>query len=67
MVGQVLDEFHPGGPDNEEVESHESVKAYIKKLQAEYDNFITSPRQFYLTIGQFARDFLQTFDFKWMN
>ena len=48
MVGQVLDEFHPGDPDHEEVESHESVEAYIRKLQAEYDDFITSPRQFNL-------------------
>ena len=32
-------------PDIEEAETQEqeSVEAYIKKLQAEYDNFITSP------------------------
>ena len=46
MAGHVLDEFHPGDhdPDNEEAETQESVEAYIKKLQAEYDDFITSPR-----------------------
>ena len=46
MAGQVLDEFHPGDhdPDNEEARTQESVEAYIKKLQAEYDDFITSPR-----------------------
>ena len=47
MVGQVQDEFHPVDP--EEVESQEEdVAAYIKKLQAEYDDMITSPRQFNL-------------------
>ena len=46
LVGQVLDEFHPGDPDDEETE--ESVEAYIRKLQAEYDDFITFPRQFNL-------------------
>ena len=49
MVGQVQDEFHPVDP--EEVESQEEdVAAYIKKLQAEYDDLITSPRQFNLKI-----------------
>ena len=43
---QVLDEFHPGDPDNEE--SEENVGIYIRKLQAEYDDFITFPRQFNL-------------------
>ena len=43
---QVLNEFHPGDPDNEE--SEENVGAYIRKLQAEYDDFITFPRQFNL-------------------
>ena len=46
LVGQVQDEFHPGDPDDEETE--ESVEAYIRKLQAEYDDFITFPRQFNL-------------------
>ena len=46
MAGQVLDEFHPGDhdPDNEEAETQECVEAYIKKLQDEYEDFISSPR-----------------------
>ena len=45
-MGQVLDEFHPGDPDKKEYE--ENVGAYFRKLQAEYDDSITFPRQFNL-------------------
>ena len=46
LAGQVEDEFHPGDydPNNEEAETQECVEAYINKLQAEYDDIITSPR-----------------------
>ena len=45
-MGQVLDELHSCDPDNEE--SEENVGSYIRKLQAEYDDFITFPCQFNL-------------------
>ena len=45
-MGQVLDEFHSGDPDKKEYE--ENVGAYFRKLQAEYDDSITFPRQFNL-------------------
>ena len=45
-MGQVLEEFHPGDPANEE--SEKNVGTYIRTLQAEYDDFITFPRQFNL-------------------
>ena len=46
QVSEVVDEFSPEDPDYEEPKTEEDVRAFINKLETEFDDFITSPRLF---------------------